>query len=669
MYKNALNLQLNKSIIRIMKKRSVLIVFMFIVMLGKAQMPPGEYSSTNKKAIASFEKALEYYNSRNDEKAIVELKKALEKDPTFVEPHLLMAQIHTEAKRTQDAIAEYVKALEINPKFDKKTFFLLANLEFSLGKYADAKKDYEDFLKNKIVNPDSRAQAERQLANCNFAIESMKKPVPFEPKNMGSAINSALDEYFPAITADDQTFFYTRNNRTEVVALQEDFLVSKKVNGAWAPSVPLGNGINTSGNEGAPSISADGQLLFFIACEEREGGYGNARKGLGSCDIFYTQKVGNNWSQPYNLGSDVNSVYWETQPSFSADGKTIYFVSNRPGGLGGSDIWYSTLNDKGRWEMPINIGKNINTPGKEESVYIHPDGKTLYFSSDGHVGMGKLDIYVVRKNPEDDEWGTPINLGYPINTYGDENSLLVNGAGNLAYFASNRPGGFGGLDMYQFDLYEAVRPEQITYVKGKVYDIRTKKPLGAHFELIDLGQTVPVPSIVSDANSGNGEFLVTLPTNKNYALNVSYNGYLFYSANFSLKEVADKTKPYAMDVPMVPIDMGSIMELKNVFFETGKYDLKPESKAELDKLVSFLKSNPTLHIELSGHTDNVGDKNKNLVLSQNRAKAVFEYIIANGIDDKRLTYAGYGDTRPKVANDSDENRAANRRTEFKITGK
>lgn len=649
-----------------MKKFILPFILSLLIISCKAQLAPGEYTSTNKKAIGYFEKALEAYNSRNDEKALEELKKAIEKDPSFIEPHLLSAQIYADAGKLQDAITEYTKALEINPKFDKKTFFLLANIEMQMGKYADAKRNYEDYLKNKILNPDSKELAERQLANCNFAIEALKNPVPFEPKNMGEAINSSLDEYFPAITADDQTFLYTRNNRTDQIPLQEDFLVSKKVNGVWTPSEMLGNGINSAGNEGAPSISADGQILFFIACAEMDGSYGPNRKGLGSCDIFYSQKVGNNWSRAYNLGQAVNSRNWETQPSFSADGKTLYFVSNRPGGLGQSDIWYTTLKDDGSWGTPVNIGKMVNTPGKEESVCIHPDGKTLYFSSNGHVGMGKLDIYVVRKDAAG-EWGTPVNLGYPINTYGDENSLLVNGSGNVAYFASNRSGGVGGLDIYQFELPKESRPEQITYVKGKVYDAKTKQPLGAHFELIDL--ETAKQAIVSDANSGNGEFLVTLPIEKNYALNVTQSGYLFYSENFSLKNLVDKTKPFLMDVPMVSIDTGSVVELKNVFFETAKFDLKPESKVELDKLVSFLTFNKTLHIQLSGHTDNVGDKKMNQLLSQNRAKSVYEYLITNGIDAKRLTYVGYGDTRPKVKNDTDENRAMNRRTEFKVTGK
>jgi outer membrane protein OmpA-like peptidoglycan-associated protein len=341
-------------------------------------------------------------------------------------------------------------------------------------------------------------------------------------------------------------------------------------------------------------------------------------------------------------------------------------VSARPGGLGETDIYVSTLRPDGSWGAPVNLGSKINTPGKEESVFIHPDGKTLYFGSNGHIGMGGLDLYVSRMN-ENGEWGDPVNLGYPINTYADENSILVGPSGDVAYFASNRAGGLGGLDLYKFDLYEAARPGKITYVKGKVYDAISKAPLGAHFELIDLETGKAV--IESDANSGNGEFLVTLPIDKNYALNVSQSGYLFYSENFALKELADKSKPFLMDVPMQPIDTGSIVELKNVFFETAKFDLKPESRAELNKLVNFLNLNKTMRGELSGHTDNVGDKKMNLTLSLNRAKAVYDYLVANGIDPKRLTYKGFGDTKPKVKNDSDINRAINRRTEFKITGK
>jgi outer membrane protein OmpA-like peptidoglycan-associated protein/tetratricopeptide (TPR) repeat protein len=638
---------------------------LFVITCCKAQLPPGEYTTTNKKAISQFENALKTFQSGNSEKAKEELNKAMEKAPEFIEPHLLMAEIYVTERKVQPAIDEYQKAISINPGFNLNNFYNIGVLEFNVGKYQDAKSDLERFLKKPHMNPDSKENAEHLLDNCNFAIEALKKPVPFEPKNLGPAINSPMDEYFPAVTADDQTFLFTRNNRSEQQPLQEDFLISKKANGSWTPATMMA-GVNTPGNEGSPALSADGQLLFFVACATVDGSYGAGRKGFGSCDIFYSEKVGDKWSTPYNLGKGINSSAWESQPSFSSDGKTLYFLSNMPGGIGDADIWYSTLQNDGSWGRPVNMGPKINSRGKEESVYIHPDGKTLYFGSNGHVGMGGLDLYVVRKN-DAGEWGEPVNLGYPINTFADENSILINGAGDLAYIASSRPGGLGGLDIYQFNLYEAARPGKITYMKGKVYDARTKQPLGAHFELIDLETTKSI--MASDANSGNGEFLVVLPVEKNYALNVSQPGYLFHSENFSLKDLTDPSKPFLMDVPMEPIDTGSVVELKNVFFETAKFDLKPESKVELDKLVNFLTLNKTLRIELDGHTDNVGDKKSNQLLSQNRAKAVYDYLIAHGIDAKRLAYKGFGDTRPKVKNDTDANRAVNRRTEFRVIGK
>lgn len=633
----------------------------------KAQLPPGEYTSKNKKAVALFEQALKLYQQQKDDECMSTLMKAVEKDSNFIEPHLLMAELYEIKGKKQDAIKEYERAITISPGFNINNFYNIGRLEMQVGDYKNAKTDFQRFLTKTNINPDSKETAERNLENCDFAMEGIKNPKPFKPVNLGEGINSNLDEYFPAITADEQTFLFTRNNRTDRVPTQEDFMISKKVNGVWQKAMLIPSaGINTPGNEGAPSLSVDGQILFFTVCQDQTGSFGPGRKGYGGCDIFYAQKVGDAWSLPYNLGNAINTQYRETQPSFSADGKSLYFVSNRPGGMGEHDIYVSELNADGSWGRPMNLGKQVNTKGDEQSVFIHPDGRTLYFSSNGRIGMGGFDIYMVKKD-EKGVWGTPVNLGYPINTYGDENSLLVGASGEIAYFASDRQGGMGGLDMYKFDLYKEARPDLITYVKGKVYDVKSHAPLGAHFELIDLGTGKPV--IESDANSGNGEFLVTLPVDKNYALNVSQSGYLFYSENFALKELADKTKPFMMDVPMQPIDTGSVIELKNVFFETAKFDLKPESKAELNKLIAFLNANKNIRGELSGHTDNVGDKKMNITLSQNRAKSVYDYLVANGVDAKRLTYKGYGDTKPKVKNDSDVNRAMNRRTEFKVIGK
>jgi outer membrane protein OmpA-like peptidoglycan-associated protein len=341
----------------------------------------------------------------------------------------------------------------------------------------------------------------------------------------------------------------------------------------------------------------------------------------------------------------------------------LYYISNRRDGFGNSDIWMCSLDEKGKWGKPINLGAHINTSGKEEAVFIHPDNQTLYFASDGHIGMGGLDLYMCRRDSLGN-WGNPVNLGYPINTFGEESGLIVNGSGSLAYFSSTREGTTGCDDIYQFEIPSALRPVPVTYMKGKVYDIKTKKPLGASFELIDLATGNPVIASVSDPVTG--EFLVCIPQNKNYALSVNRSLYLPFSESFWMAESTNPGEPYQMDVPLQPIEVGVGGILKNVYFDVDKFDLKPESTAELNKLVAFLNLNPDMKIELGGHTDSDGDKKHNQVLSQNRAKAVYDYLVKSGIDATRLTYKGYGDTKPLVPNDTPEHKKMNRRTEFKI---
>jgi outer membrane protein OmpA-like peptidoglycan-associated protein len=422
------------------------------------------------------------------------------------------------------------------------------------------------------------------------------------------------------------------------------------------------------GNEGAPTLSADGQFMFFVLCPDAMESYGRSgKKGFGSCDIFYSKKVNGKWSEPINVGEPINTNHWETQPSFSSDGKTLYFVRGyiTREGIRNQDIYMTQVGVDGRFSVPVKLGPNINSDGKEESVYIHPDNSTLYFSSDGFPGLGGLDLYMSKRQP-DGEWGPAVNLGYPINTYRDENSLLVGPDGNLAYFASERSGGYGGLDIYQFNMPDKFKPEPITYVKGKVYDSLTGKPLDAEFELIDLSCD---KSVLKSFANKEGSFLFTLG-GKDYGLTAKKNGYLFYSKNYNLKNTKTNFKdPFIIKVPMMPIDTGFVIELNNVFFDIDKFDLKPESKSELTILADFLKKNPSISGELGGHTDNTGDSKKNKILSENRAKAVQEYLIKLGIPTTRLSYKGYGDTKPKVPNDTPEHRKENRRTEFKLSKK
>ncbi|MBI3520408.1 MAG: PD40 domain-containing protein [Bacteroidetes bacterium] len=654
-------------------QRFLLILFVLINYLVYAQgsMPPGTYTSTNKKAIKYFEDSRKMFQVRKDADAEKLIKKAIEEDPQFIEAHSAYADFLMGNGRIKEAIPLYEKAIQLNPKLFIDNNFYLGGAYLHEAQYDKAIPCFEIILKTERMNPNLKDEAAHYLKNAKFGSVAIKNPLPYKLENVGPGINTSGYEYFPALTADGNTFMFTRDSRNQAnkdPMLSEDFYVSKKVNGVWQNALPI-TSVNTPGNEGAPSLSADGEIMFFASCMEMTGDYGSSdRKGYGSCDIFYAQKINGKWTKPRNAGSQINTANWETQPSFSSDGKTLYFIRGMVsrGDIKSQDIYYSVIGEDGKFGEPVKLSDNVNTPYKEESVFIHPDNQTLYFSSEGHPGMGGVDLFM-SKRQADGSWGKAINLGYPINTAADENSLLVDANGKLAYFASEREGGFGGLDIYQFELPESIRPEKITYVKGLTYNAKTKVPVEASFELIDLETQQSVTSAYSNSA---GEFLVTLTSNHNYLVNVSKPGFLFYSDNFSLKDkVADYNKPYQLQIPLQPIDTG-IIELRNIFFDVNKWDLKAESKAELQKIISFLKANPTLKVEFSGHTDNSGDKAFNKTLSNNRAKAIYDYVIEKGaIPANNLSYKGYGDTKPKAPNDTPENKAKNRRTELKILSK
>jgi outer membrane protein OmpA-like peptidoglycan-associated protein len=640
-----------------------LIHILMIVLLSTTifAQPGGKLTTKSKKAIKFYENATRHYDNYNNLGCIEEVNKAIAEDPKFIEAYYLLASTYSDLKQTQDAISVYEKAISIDEEFYPGAFYLVASLQLSIGKYENAGNNFQKFLKFKGESPIKQKGAIKGLEVVQFAIEQLNNPVPFEMINMGKNINSENDEYLPAITADEQTLIITvrrpKDEQTvsQATKLEEDFYFSNKINGEWNKAEPVGPPLNTHGNEGAQCISPDGQYIYYTAC--------NRAEGRGSCDIYFSRKIGNTWSTPENLGEPINTSSWESQPSISSDGKTLYFASSREGGKGNIDIWKSILDESGKFGVPINLGDSINTRYNEMSPFLHPDNQTLYFSSDGMLGMGGKDIYYSRKN-KDGEWTKPINIGYPINTFADEINLLVNAKGDLAYFSSDKPGGFGKYDLYSFELYQKARPQMVSYMKGKVYDAETLRKLDAKFELLNLETGEIVAQ--SKANPVSGEFLVCLPVGKSYALNVSKDGYLFYSENIALEGIHSEIKPFIKDVPLKPIKVGEIVVLRNIFFETDKFELKNESKVELNKLIDLLKLNKSLKIEISGHTDNVGNEKYNLTLSENRAKTVYEYLSNNGILKTRLTFKGYGWSKPIENNDTENGRANNRRTEFKV---
>lgn len=640
-----------------------IILIIFTSFSCKAQEK--KYGTTNKKAIKNYEEGKSYYDIRKNDLAELSLLLAIKNDPNFAEAELLLAYVYTENNAPEKAIEHYQKSININPNLFPEAHASLGLLQIDMGKYTDAKKNLENYLTYTNSPLMMKPYAIKALKDCDFALNALKNPVPFEPINLGKGVNTELPEYFPALSADNKYLLFTRRliDKSTYSGFNEDFFISKFDGHNWMEAQPL-KGINSLNNEGAPTISPNGQFLIFTSCEDPYEAYGQGRSGYGSCDLFYAYNIGGKWTNPKNLSTPVNTQHWETQPSFSSDGKTLYFIRGLKTrqGIKNQDIYFSELSEGGVWSTPQRLSEVVNTEGREESVFIHPDSKTLYFSSDGHVGMGGLDIFMTQKD-ESGSWSTPVNMGFPINTFNDENSLLVDAEGSFAYFASDREGGFGNLDLYKFKMPENLKPNMVTYLIGKVYDAETWEVLPARFELIDL-KTGKV-AIQSYADEVTGSYLVCLPVNQDYALNVSHEGYLFHSENFTLTG-GTVTQPFEKNVGMKKIKVGESVVLKNVFFETAKFDLKDKSRVELDKLVSFLEKNPKMAIELSGHTDNVGDKKMNQVLSENRAKAVFDYLVNKGIKAERLSTKGYGDTMPIADNGTEEGRAENRRTEFKV---
>ncbi len=639
-------------------------IILSLILLTTALAGYGQdLSSKSKKAIRAFEAGENAYRLQDYQNAESFFRQALDIDPQFFEAWVMLGELYEKGRRDSSAVNAYRQAVTIDSVTYPSAFYFLAELEFNNGWYRDALDHYEKFISFDRIPRVQKTKAEKNILNCYFAIDAIQHPVPFDPVNLGPNVNTELNEYFPCLTADKQTLLFTRllYDKASFTGRQEDFYVSTRQNHEWQPARNIGPPINTYYNEGAPTLSVDGNVLIFTACESVNG-YGANRSGFGRCDLFISGKNGNNWSTPQNLGIPVSSRHWESQPSISADGRTLYFVSNRDDDY---DIWYTVQDDNGVWSEPQMLGGNINTEGYEGSVFIHPDNQTLYFSSDGHIGMGGMDIYYTRRDSLGN-WGEPVNLGYPINTHKDENSILISADGSLAMFASDREEGFGGLDLYGFNLYEEARPQYVTYLKGTVYDETTGEKLQARFDLTDLksGEV----AVRSFSNKGNGEFLVCLPTNRDYALNVSREGYLFYSENFNLSGIHSTADPFLKDIPLKPIRTGEKVVLRNIFFETDKYDLKPESRVELQKLTDLLNKNPGLKIEISGHTDNVGTPAYNQELSENRAKAVNDYLVAQGIDQARLVFKGYGESDPIDTNDTEAGRANNRRTEFKVIG-
>ncbi|MEJ8818476.1 OmpA family protein [Lacibacter sp. H407] len=627
-------------------------ITIFICFFSSAQWY--DPTKVNTKLGYKYAEAINEARSRNYTKAIQLLDECIATDAKFVDAYLSKAGVFSEQKKYKPAVEFYNKGRALD-----SVYFSTYLLPYSIalagnGDFTDALTAINRFLQKPNLNERITKSAEYRKRSYEFAVKQ-QADVPigdyvFTPENLGDSINSKLLEYFPSVTIDGNTLVFTRRIG------QEDFFVSEKKNGVWSTAVSLPGNLNTEENEGAQTISQDGRMLIFTGC--------NMEDGQGSCDLYFSYLTKNGWGERINMGRIINTEYWESQPSLSPDKRTLYFAARDPSGFGGSDLFVCYLQANGQWGTPRNMGPEINTSGDESCPFIHADNQTFYFTSNGHPGYGGTDLYFMRQQP-DGKWGKPQNLGYPVNTIDDEGSLIIASDGKTAYYASDGADSRGGLDIYSFQLPNQVRPFKTLWVKGNVFDEKTKQGLPSAVELINLATAQTISKVQTDEE---GNYLITLPIGNDYAFNVNRKGYLFYSENFFLKQSSTDTT-YTIDIPLTPIEINASIVLKNIFFDVNKAELKQESMIELDRVIQLLKENPAVKIEIGGHTDNVGKPADNLVLSNNRAKSVINYFLYKGIPADRISSKGFGETKPVAENTSEAGRAKNRRTELRVVAK
>lgn len=609
----------------------------------------------NRKAVDWYNMALNELSTSNDrKKALQYLDAALAADSGYINAHLTKAGVYADIKDYASSVVEYNKARSMDT-----AYFFDMDLPYSIslagiGDFAGALTAINRYLTIPNLNDRGRGAALYRQQTYQFALDMARdqrlSAYVFAPVNMGDSINSRASEYLPSITLDGKTLIFTRN----VNGNNEDFYESHLgADGKWSLARPLEGNINTPDNEGAQNISQDGQMLVFTGC--------NRPDGLGSCDIYYALHTRQGWSKPMNIGEPINSEFWESQPSLSPDKRDLYFAARDPSGFGGSDIWVSHRLANGAWGNPQNLGTNVNTRGDESCPFIHPDNQTLYFTSNGLPGYGGTDLFVVRKDSTG-RWGKPVNLGYPINTIDNEGALTIAADGKTAYYATDRSDTKGGLDIYTFELREGIRPFRTLWVKGKVFDKKTREGLPSGVDLTDLHGGQAIARAQTDEV---GNYLITLPVGKEYAFSVHRKGYLFYSAHFDFSQKAPDST-YEVNIPLQPLEPTASIVLKNIFFDTKKFDLRPESLVELEEVISLMKENPALKIQISGHTDNVGQDKDNLALSNARAISVINYLMGHGVAPYRLVAKGYGATKPIADNATEAGRAQNRRTELSV---
>jgi outer membrane protein OmpA-like peptidoglycan-associated protein len=581
----------------------------------------------------------------------------LRAEPTFQDGWLQYGGVLYDNQQYSQSIGAFRKVVELDSTNYPAALFFMSKAEIATARYQDAVKHLEQLERHpQFPTGPYASKAKQLLAQAQSAQLLAANPVEFKPEALPEGINTLEQEYLPSLSADGQTLIFCRRGR------DEDFYESRFVNGVWQKAVAI-DSLNTDENEAAETISADGKSIIFTRCGAST-----------SCDLYLTQFKNGKWNRPAKLAAPLNTNMWESQPTLSPNGRLLFFTSNRPGGFGGADIWVSKLDGKGFGE-PVNLGTSINTAGEEITPFIHIDGSTFYYASDGMPGMGQLDLYVCQLLDESKlTFSAPVNLGFPINTSGDESGIAVSRDGARAIMTRNASTGKSNYDLFWFDLPQGARAKATTYVRIEVVDAETGQPLRA---LIELAQSSDGKSLYQAPARADGTALACLPLEGRFSLQISQPGYLFHSEYFEPTGQASLDNPYLLKVKLQQIHAGQStttptttpaepVVLRNVFFDTGSAILRPESSYELNRLATLLKENASLRVEIRGHTDNVGSDENNLLLSSTRAESVVKYLAAQGIAADRLRSQGLGESLPIANNDTNEGRQSNRRTEFVV---
>ncbi len=620
--------------------------------------------------LSEVKKAKKYYNDAidvvrsNRNEARMLLGKALEIDPEFARANYMIADLLIKGKKAKEAEPYLLKVATLCPDLDPMVFFRLGAIAFGEKRFAECNKFLQKFLDSDYKKEKERNEATEMFASSSFYLEGFSKPVPFDPKPL-QAICTAADEYLPIITADNKFSYFTRSTFEVQKGLTsepkriERFSVSNGLGeNNFEKGVPMSAPFNKNNNEGGATLSADNKNMYFTICKN-DGG------DLLNCDIWYSYFSKGVWAEIKNAGIAINGKNtWESQPSLSSDGKTLYFASSREGGFGELDIWKSVKDDKGNWMPPENLGPEINTKGSEKSPFFHSDGKTLYFSSTGHQGYGGYDIYF-SKLEDNNVWQIPKNIGFPINSEKDDLGFFVSTDGKSGYFASDKIKGVGGWDIYSFPLYKEARPERVVFVSGELRNEKNEIITDATIEIKNT-RTKEVKNI--DVDSLTGKYVAVVAFNDDQLITVKKEGKAFTSQYLSTTD-STLNIPKKMDIKMEEIKVGQAYKINNINFGVNSFLINKSTLDIVEELTTYLKENPTIKIAIHGHTDNIGDANSNLKLSNDRAKIVQDLLILSDINAERLSYKGFGATKPIAPNTNEKGRALNRRTEFLITEK